>query len=53
MSQENVDIARRSIKHLNRTGRFLWELLDPQIEWTVDPIGGLLAEALEAAGLSE
>jgi ketosteroid isomerase-like protein len=39
MSQENVEIVRRVMEHWNRTGEPLWELLDPDVEWTLDPTG--------------
>ena len=32
MSQENVEIVRRSYDHLSRTGDFLWDLIDPKVE---------------------
>lgn len=37
MSQENMEIVRRGLDHFNETGEPLWELLDPKIEWTIDP----------------
>jgi ketosteroid isomerase-like protein len=37
MSQENVEIVRRGIDHYNETGEPPWELLDPEVEWTIDP----------------
>src|SRR5262245_24051172 len=39
MSQENVEVVRRGMDHLNRTGEPLWDLLDPEVEWIIDPIG--------------
>jgi uncharacterized protein len=39
MSQENVEIVRRSLEHVDRTGEPLWEVLDPGIEWIIDPTG--------------
>jgi ketosteroid isomerase-like protein len=39
MSQEKVEIARRLLEHVNRTGEPQWELLDPEIEWVIDPMG--------------
>ena len=32
VSQENVEIVRRSYDHLSRTGDFLWDLVDPNVE---------------------
>jgi ketosteroid isomerase-like protein len=37
MSQESVDIVRRSTDHYNETGEPLWELIDPDIEWVIGP----------------
>jgi ketosteroid isomerase-like protein len=37
MSQENVEIVRRSLDHWNETGEPLWELLDPDIKYVMDP----------------
>ena len=39
MSQENVEIVRRSFEHQSATGEPLWELLDPEVEWVIDPTG--------------
>jgi|SoiMethySBSTD1v2_1073268.scaffolds.fasta_scaffold777976_2 uncharacterized protein len=39
MSQGNVDVARRFLEHVDRTGEPLWEVLDPEIEWIIDPTG--------------
>jgi ketosteroid isomerase-like protein len=39
MSQENVEVVRRFVDHLNATGDALWEALDPEVEWVVDPLG--------------
>ena len=36
MSQENVEIVRRGIEHLNATGEPLMELIDPDVEWIAD-----------------
>ena len=41
MSQENVEIVRRSLDHWNETGEPLWELLDPDIEYVIDPPAAL------------
>ena len=41
MSQENVEIVRRSVDHWNETGEPLWELLDPDIEYVMDPPASL------------
>ena len=32
MSQENVEIIRRSMEYFKRTGEVLWDVLDPEIE---------------------
>ena len=32
MSQKNVESCRRGYEHRNRTGEFLWELIDPEVE---------------------
>jgi ketosteroid isomerase-like protein len=37
MSQENVKIVRRVLDHWNDTGELLWELLDPEYEYVIDP----------------
>ncbi len=38
MSQEHVEIVRRSVDHWNETGgESLWELFDPDIEFVLDP----------------
>jgi ketosteroid isomerase-like protein len=34
MSQENVEIVRRAIEHLNETGEPDWDLYDPGLVWT-------------------
>jgi ketosteroid isomerase-like protein len=34
MSQENVEILRRAISHLNETGEPDWDLYDPEVVWT-------------------
>jgi uncharacterized protein len=36
MSQENVDLVRRVIERYN-AGDVVWELVDPEVEWVVDP----------------
>ncbi len=41
MSQENVEIVRRSVDHWNETGEPLWELLHPDIEYVMDPPASL------------
>ena len=33
MSQENVDVIRRSVEHFNRAGEPAWELFDPEISF--------------------
>ena len=33
MSEENVEIVRRAIGHLNRTGEPDWRLYDPKLIW--------------------
>ena len=37
MSQENVEVVRRSLDHWNETGEPIWELLDPDLEYIIDP----------------
>src|ERR1051325_2207160 len=37
MSQGNVEIDRRATENLSQSGDPLWELLDPEIEWIIDP----------------
>ena len=32
MSQENVEIIRRSLEYFKRTGEWLWEVIDPEIQ---------------------
>ena len=39
MSQENVEVVRRSLDHFNATGEFLWDAIDPEVEWVIDPTG--------------
>jgi ketosteroid isomerase-like protein len=34
MSQENVELLRRAIDHLNETGEPDWDLYDPDLVWT-------------------
>jgi ketosteroid isomerase-like protein len=31
MSQKNMEIVRRSVEHINRTGEPAWDLFDPEI----------------------
>ena len=33
MSQENVEVIRRSVEHINRAGEPAWELFDPEISF--------------------
>jgi ketosteroid isomerase-like protein len=37
MSQENIEIVRRSLDHWNETGEPIWEFLDPDVEYVIDP----------------
>jgi ketosteroid isomerase-like protein len=39
MSQENVEIVRRAIDHLNKTGEPDWDLYDADLVWTTRPDG--------------
>jgi ketosteroid isomerase-like protein len=39
MSEENVEIIRRAIRHLNETGEPEWDLYDPDLVWTSRPDG--------------
>jgi ketosteroid isomerase-like protein len=34
VSQENVEVLRRAISHLNETGEPDWDLYDPDLVWT-------------------
>jgi ketosteroid isomerase-like protein len=53
MSQENVELVRRSLEHVNRTGEPLWEVLDPEIEWIIDPTGLLAGTYRGHEGVKE
>ena len=37
MSQESVEIVRRFVEHWNETSEFLWELVDRDIVYVIDP----------------
>ena len=37
MSQENVEVVRRAVDAYN-AGEILWELIDPEVEWVIDPV---------------
>jgi uncharacterized protein len=39
VSQENVEVVQRFFRHLSATGDALWDALDPEVEWVVDPMG--------------
>jgi ketosteroid isomerase-like protein len=39
MSEENVEIVRRAIRHLNETGEPEWDLYDADLVWTTRPDG--------------
>ena len=39
MSEENLEIVRRAISHLNETGEPEWGLYDPELVWTTRPDG--------------
>jgi hypothetical protein len=39
MSQENVEIVRRAIRHLNEAGEPDWDLYDRDLVWTSRPDG--------------
>jgi ketosteroid isomerase-like protein len=39
MSKQNVQIARRAYEHLERTGEFLWDVIDPEVEVHDPPLG--------------
>jgi ketosteroid isomerase-like protein len=39
VSQENVEIVRRALSHLNETGEPDWDLYDPDLVWTSRPDG--------------
>jgi ketosteroid isomerase-like protein len=34
MSQENLEILRRAVEHMNRTGEPDWDLYDPEVRFT-------------------
>jgi hypothetical protein len=53
MSQETVEIVRRSLEHVDRTGEPLWEVLDPGIEWIIDPTGLLAGNYRGHEGVKE
>jgi ketosteroid isomerase-like protein len=54
MSQENVEVVRLFMEHANRTGgEPLWEVLDPEIEWTIDPTGLLAGTYRGHKGVKE
>jgi uncharacterized protein len=37
MSQENVEVVRRLLDQYNSAGEPPWELIDPDVEWVIDP----------------
>jgi ketosteroid isomerase-like protein len=37
MSHQNAEIFRRLIEHYNETGETLWELIDPDLVYIIDP----------------
>jgi ketosteroid isomerase-like protein len=39
MSKQNVAITRRGYEHLERTGEFLWDVIDPEVEVHDPPLG--------------
>ena len=39
MSQENVETVRALVEHYNATGDVLREMIDPEVEWVIDPAG--------------
>jgi ketosteroid isomerase-like protein len=41
VSQENVGIVRAAIDGYNETGELPWDLIDPDVEWVIDPSGNL------------
>src|SRR6476620_10753415 len=53
MSHENVEVVRRSLEHVNRTGKPLWEVIDPEIEWIIDPTGLLSGNYRGHKGVKE
>ena len=42
MSQENVEVVRRAIDQYNEAGDLPWDLVDPEVEWVIDPSGNLV-----------
>src|SRR6476469_4611720 len=54
MSQENVEVVRVFMEHTNLTGgEPLWEVLDPEIEWIIDPTGLLAGTYRGHEGVKE
>jgi ketosteroid isomerase-like protein len=51
MSQENVEIVRAAIDHYNAIGELPWELIDPDVEWVIDPSGNLAGPYLGHDGV--
>jgi ketosteroid isomerase-like protein len=39
MSQENVETVRALVEHYNATGDVPREMIDPEVEWVIDPAG--------------
>ena len=50
MSQENVELVRRSVEHWNETGEFDWAAFDDEVEWVVDPDAWLAGTIAAARG---
>jgi ketosteroid isomerase-like protein len=48
-----MEIVRRSLEHVDRTGEPLWEILDPEIEWIIDPTGLLAGTYRGHEGVKE
>jgi ketosteroid isomerase-like protein len=43
MSKDNVEVVQRALEQFNRTSDVPWELVDPAVEWVIDPaafVGG-------------
>jgi ketosteroid isomerase-like protein len=53
MSQENVEVVRQVLDHWNDTGELLWELLDPEFEYVIDPPAWLAGTYRGQAELSD
>jgi ketosteroid isomerase-like protein len=37
MPRENVEVVQRLVEHMNESGDMLWDLIDPDIVYVIDP----------------